>query len=144
MSRIRLIEEALTESVIGAFFEVYKQLGFGFLESVYSRALEVELRARNHGVGREVPVPVHYKGIMLGGFRIDTLVDDKVIVEIKSSQVLPITAKRQLYNYLKATHLEVGLLLHFGPEPKFYREICTTSNPTLIGPIPLHPPNPAR
>jgi GxxExxY protein len=68
-------------------------------------------------------VPVHYKGRALGGFRIDTLVDDKVIVEIKSSQVLSPVAKRQLYNYLKAANLEVGLLLHFGPEPKFYREV---------------------
>ena len=143
MSRIGLIEEALTESVIGAFFEVYNQLGFGFVESVYSKALEVELRARGHYMLREVPVPVYYKGIALGGFRIDILVDDKLIIEVKSSQVLPVTAKRQLYNYLKATHLEVGLLLHFGPEPKFYREVCKQPRPPLIRPTPTHPPNPA-
>ena len=144
MSRVGLIEEALTESVIRSFYEVYNQLGFGFLESVYSKALEVEWRARNHCVVREVPVPVLYKDIALGGFRVDTLVDDKLIIEVKSSQVLPITAKRQLYNYLKATNLEVGLLLHFGTEPKFYREICMRSMPPLIRSIPAHPPNPAR
>ena len=62
MSRIGLVEEKLTESVIGAFLEVYNQLGFGFVESVYSKALEVELRERGHRVDREVPVPGHYKG----------------------------------------------------------------------------------
>ena len=144
MSRIGLQEEALTESVIGAFFEVYNQLGFGFLESVYSKALEVELLERGHRVDREVPVPVHYKGRVLGGFQIDTLVDDKVIVEIKSSQVLSPTAKRQLYNYLKATQIEIGLLLHFGPEAKFYREVTKHQIPFLIRPDPAHPVNPAR
>jgi len=143
MSRIRLVEEKLTEAVIGAFFDVYNELGFGFVESIYTGALELELRERGHRVDREVPVPVHYKGIKIGGFRIDTLVDDKLVIEIKSCQVLPPTAKRQLYNYLKATRLEVGLLLHFGPEPKFYREV-TRQAPTLIRQSPAHPANPAR
>ena len=142
MSRIDLVEEKLTGSVIGAFFEVYNQIGFGFVESVYSKALEIELRERGHRVDREVSVPVHYKGIKLGGFRIDTLVDDKLIVELKSSQVLSPTAKRQLYNYLKATQLEVGLLLHFGPQPKFYREV--SKNHFVSYPAdPAHPANPA-
>lgn len=129
MSHKGLIEEPLTQSVIGAFFEVYNILGFGFLEHIYILALERELRARGHRVDREVPVPIYYKGNVLGGCRIDMLVDDSLIVETKSTIVLPPAAKRQLYNYLKATAIEVGLLLHFGPEPKFYREVARVSKP---------------
>lgn len=116
-----LEEEALTRSVIGAFFEVYNTLGYGFLEHVYSLALERELIARGHRVGREVRVNIIYKGIVLTSQRLDFVVDDKLIVENKSTQLLPPLAARQTYNYLRATNLKVGLLLHFGPEAKFYR-----------------------
>lgn len=118
-----LIEGQVTRSIIGCFFEVYNTLGYGFLESNYALALERELCARGHTVRREVRVMVMYKGEPLTWQRIDMLVDDKVIVEVKSTDRLAPTSIRQLYNYLKATNLEVGLLLHFGPEPKFYRQI---------------------
>jgi GxxExxY protein len=123
MPRIELIEKALSHSVIGAFFEVYNTLGFGFLEHVYVMALERELIARGHRVAREVYVSVYYKGHELADQRIDMLVDDKLIVEVKATYLLPRIAPRQVYNYLKATKLEVGLLLHFGPSPMFYRLI---------------------
>ena len=116
-----LAYEELTFSAIGAFFEVYNQLGHGFLEHIYMTALERELIARGHRVAREVNIPVFYKGEIIGWQRLDMIVDDKLVIEGKSTTELPKEAKRQLYNYLKATHLEVGLLLHFGPEPKFYR-----------------------
>jgi len=112
-----LVEEALTHSIIGAFYEVYTELGFGFLESVYILALERELIARGHKVTRECRVWVYYKGEKLTKQRIDLLVADKVILEVKSTLVLPPTTERQLYNYLHATHLHVGLILHFGPKP---------------------------
>lgn len=141
MLRRELIEEALTHSVIGAFFEVYRELGYGFLEHLYTMAMERELLARGHTVAREMSIRVMYKGEELGTQRLDMIVDDKVVVEIKSTHILPTTAERQLYNYLRATDLEVGLLLHFGPEPKFYRRVVRSSQKRLRT-YPVRPPNP--
>lgn len=124
MPPARLIDEQLTHSVIGAFFEVYNTLGFGFLEYLYVMAMERELRARGHSVSREVWVPVSYKGELLGKQRIDMVVDERLVVETKSTYDLHRAAPRQVYNYLRATRLDVGLLFHFGPEPKFYRLIA--------------------
>ena len=118
-----LIEEELTRSVIGAFFDVYNTLGYGFLEHVYAMALERELIARGHRVGREVSVNIVYKGTTLTSQRLDFVVDEKLVVENKSTQTLPAFAPRQVFNYLRATNLAVGLLLHYGPEPKFYRVV---------------------
>src|SRR5687767_741755 len=120
---VGLIEKELTGSIIGAFYEVYNTLGFGFLEHVYVMALERELLARGHSVAREVSVRVVYKGEELSFQRLDMIVDGKVIVETKSTLELHKGARRQVYNYLRATDLEVGLLLHFGPTASFFREI---------------------
>jgi GxxExxY protein len=127
MARTELVEERLTRSVIGAFFEVYNTLGFGFLEHVYVMALERELLARGHRVAREVSVHVTYKGHVLGVQRIDMIIDEKLVVETKSSLELPTAAQRQVFNYLRATKLEVGLLLHFGLEPRFHRLFSSNS-----------------
>jgi GxxExxY protein len=124
MTSRHLVAEELTRSIIAAFFEVYNTLGFGFLEHLYVLALERELRARGHRVARELGVRVLYKGEELGFQRLDLVVDATVIVETKSTTEIHKTAPRQLYNYLRATNLEVGLLLHFGAEPKFYRLFC--------------------
>lgn len=124
MAVIGLVEEATTQSIIGAFFEVYNALGFGFLEHLYATALERELRQRGHKVVREARVVVRYKGETLGIQKLDMIVDDKVVVELKATLDLAPVSKRQLFNYLKATNLEVGLLLHFGPTAKFYRQIA--------------------
>ena len=126
MPRRHLIHGELTESVISAFYEVYNTLGFGFLENIYALALEYELKLRGHRVGREVWVIVDYKGFELGRQRIDLIVYEKVVVEVKSTAILAPTAPRQLYNYLHSTNLDVGLLLHFGPKADFQRVICTT------------------
>ena len=85
MKRHRLIHEALTRSVIGAFYEVYNTLGFGFLEDIYVLALERELRSRGHSVRREVGVCVMYKGQELAYQRLDMIIDDKLIVEVQST-----------------------------------------------------------
>jgi GxxExxY protein len=121
MTLEHLIEREITGDVIGAFYEVYNQLGFGFLEFVYSLALEKELLRRGRTVGREVSVPVIYKGEILANQRVDMVVDDKVMVEIKSTETLHPKARRLTLNYLRSTPLEVGLLLHFGPRAHFYR-----------------------
>jgi GxxExxY protein len=116
-----LLEKELTEQIIGAFYECYNILRYGFLESAYRRALAVELRLRGHACSEEALVEVTYKGVAVGTYRYDLLVDNRAIVEVKASDNLAPTAKAQLLNYLRATNLEVGLLLHFGPEPRFHR-----------------------
>lgn len=124
-----MIEEGLTRSVIGAFFEVYNVLGYGFLEHLYVMALERELMSRGHTVARQRSVTISYKGHILGSQRLDMIVDDRLVVEVKSTRDLHRSATRQVYNYLRATSLEVGLLLHFGPEPSFFRVVCRNARP---------------
>jgi GxxExxY protein len=123
MNKKVLLEEALTRSVIGAFYEVYSHLGFGFLEHLHLLALERELHGRGHAVARELSIQVMYKGEELGMQRLDMVVDGILVVEAKSSRLLPEAASRQLDNYLSCTHFEVGLLLHFGPKPIFHRAV---------------------
>ncbi|HWC47156.1 MAG TPA: GxxExxY protein [Casimicrobiaceae bacterium] len=118
-----LVEGALTRSIIGAFYEVYNTLDFGFLEHIYKEALAKELRALGHRVEREVRVVVYYKGEPIAVQIIDMIVDGKVVVEAKASAEVRPAWGRQLQNYLRATDLEVGLLLHFGLEAKFYRAV---------------------
>jgi GxxExxY protein len=121
MTRGELFDERLTHSVIGAFYEVYNVLGYGFYESVYMTALERELRARGHRVEREVTVVIAYKGVAVGRHRLDMLVDGRLVIEAKSTQDLHRGAARQLRSGVRAARREVGLLLHFGPEPKAHR-----------------------
>src|SRR5262245_41310808 len=121
MSRPFLELEELIYSIIGAFFEAYNTLGYGFLEHLYLLALERELLARGHKVAREVWVSVMYKGEELGKQRLDMVVDDCIVIEIKSTYDLPKNSTRQLFNYLPATELKADMLLHFGPEPRFFR-----------------------
>src|SRR5213082_2201111 len=120
MHRPDLIEADITRPVIGAFYEVYNTLDFGFLEHIYKSALEKEIRARGLRVEREVRVVVEYKTEPIAVQIIDMVVEGKVIVEVKSTEDLRAGSLRQLQNYLRATDLEVGLLLHFGLEAKFH------------------------
>ena len=119
-----LLEEALTHSVIGAFYDVHRELGFGFREYLYALALERDLVAKGHRVDREVAVMVYYRGEPLAWQTLDMIVDEKLVLETKATERLHPSATRQLFSYLCGTNLEVGLLLHFGREPKFYRVIC--------------------
>ncbi len=118
-----LLEEHLSRSAIGAFYATYRKLGFGFLESIYVLGLERELTSRGHRVGREVAVPVYYDGDILAYQRMDLVVDDRLVLEVKATEILHKDAPRQFLNYLRSTNLEVGLVLHFGREPKFHRVI---------------------
>ncbi len=122
-----LSHERITRAILGSFFEVYNILGFGFLESLYAAALERELRDRGHDVARELLVRVSYKGEELGVQRLDMVVDQVVVVEIKSTFALHRAARRQLLSYLHSTQMEVGLLLHFGPEAKFERVVSSNT-----------------
>jgi GxxExxY protein len=118
-----LLRAELTESVIGSFFDVYGELGFGYREYIYALALERELVAKGHRVNREVWVMVHFRGEPLARQTLDMIVDSKLVIEIKSTEFLRQNATSQLFSYLHATQLEVGLFLHFGREPKFYRVV---------------------
>ena len=120
-ARKKLLHADVTQAIIDAFFAVYNKLGFGFLENVYVGALILELRRRGHSVAREVLVPVFYDGVVVARYRMDLIVDECLVVEVKSTELLNPNDQRQLLNYLRATPLEVGLLLHFGPRPKVYR-----------------------
>ena len=117
----KLLHADVTQAIIDVFFVVYNKLGYGFLENVYVGALILELRRRGHSVAREVLVPVFYDGVVVARYRMDLIVDDCVVVEVKSTEVLNPNDQRQVLNYLRATPLEVGLLLHFGPRPKVHR-----------------------
>lgn len=122
-----LIESALTERIIGAFYQVYNTLGYGHLESVYNRALAVEVMKRGMHAAVQVPTTVFYAGEIVGEFRADLVVENRIIVELKAGKLLPPDAELQLINYLKCTDLEVGLLFHFGPKPKFKRLVWTNA-----------------
>jgi GxxExxY protein len=119
----------LTRAIIGEFFHVFNRLGFGFIESHYASALERRLRNAGLDVSREHAVRVMFEGEEIGFHRLDMVVNSAVIVELKATPVLAPYAKRQLYNYLRATNLEVGLLLHFGPRPQFYKVFVPNASP---------------
>lgn len=117
-----LINEDLTHSVIGAFFEVYNNSGFGFLEPFYANALALELTSRGHDVRREVRIDLAYKNHIIGHQRLDMVVDNKLIIEVKATENLHRDAHRQIISYLRATEFETGLLLHFSPSgARFFR-----------------------
>lgn len=118
-----MLEEHLTKQILAAFFPVYRDLGFGFLEPVYSNSFAVELQKRGIPFKREVPLHVLFCGVDVGFYRADFIVDERVLVEVKATQALSDADERQLLNYLKASRIEVGLLLHFGPSPKFRRRV---------------------
>jgi GxxExxY protein len=120
-----LLEEELTGEIIGASYDTYNSLGFGFLESVYVEALRRRLVARGLKVRREALVKAWDQGSEVGAFRVDLLVEDRVIVEVKAGELLDPSARRQLFNYLRCTDLKVGLLFHFGPKPRFHRLVFT-------------------
>ncbi len=109
-----LLYRDVTEKIIGAAFEVHKQLGYGFLERVYQRALQVELLRRGAAAETEKRIQVLYKGVVVGDYDADLIVDDRVIVEIKVAPEYDKRDEAQLLNELKATGVKVGLLLNFG------------------------------
>lgn len=115
--------ETLTDSILCCFYSVYNVLGYGFLEKVYQRSLLLELESRGFTAKAEVPIKVNYKEQVVGDYFCDLLVDDKIIIEIKSSKNLTVDHEAQLLNYLKATSTEVGLLLNFGPKPQVRRKV---------------------
>src|SRR5437588_499096 len=113
----------ITDKIIKVFYEVYNELGHGFLESVYERSLEIALNSLELKVRRQIQIPVWFRGKPVGDFTADMLVADCVLLELKAVRVLDTSHQAQLLNYLRATEIEVGLLLNFGLKPGFKRLI---------------------
>ena len=111
----------ITDKIIGIFFDVYNELGHGFLESVYEQAFSIALGERGMFFERQLAVPVWFHGRQIGDFRADLVIEKKIIVELKTGRAIDPGWEKQLLNYLQATEIEVGLLFNFGPEPQFRR-----------------------
>ncbi len=127
MGTVVLKHSQVTEQILKAFYTVYKELGFGFLEKVYENAMAIELTGLGLKVGQQVPIEVIYKQRRVGTYGVDLLINDCVVVELKAAQELTIAHEAQLLNYLKATRYEVGLLLNFGPKAGFKRKAFDNS-----------------
>ena len=120
-----LLEAPLTKTIIRAMFAVHDERGYGFPENVYANSMRVELELNGIKSRREVVHEVVYKGVVVGLCRFDLVVEDRVLVEVKTGKVILEADKQQLRSYLKSCSLEVGLLLHFGPSAEYQRYVHT-------------------
>ncbi|HFE65990.1 MAG TPA: GxxExxY protein [Chloroflexi bacterium] len=123
----------LTSGIINAFYHVYNQLGYGFLEKVYENALAHELRKRGYTVIQQAALEVVYDNVVVGNYFADMLVNDAVILELKAAEEISKRHLAQLLNYLKASKIDVGLLLNFGPKPQVKRQIFETARKERMG-----------
>jgi len=124
----KVLHKELTGQILRMFFDVYNELGYGFLERVYQNALFFELRARVFEVEAQKRITVYYKGIEVGDYFADIVVNQVVILELKACDYIVDEFEYQLINYLRSTQCEVGLLLNFGKEPEFARKVFRNSN----------------
>jgi GxxExxY protein len=118
-----------TRVILGAFYSVHLELGFGFLEAVYANALTVLLEHAGLRVDRQVPFEIEFHGRSVGYYRADLVVEARIVVEIKAGRTIIPQHSAQLLNYLKASRLQVGLLLNFGEKAEFKRVVCTRNLP---------------
>ena len=118
---LQLKHAALTEKIIRVFYDVYSELGHGFLESVYEESMAFALGDAGLNIARQVALPGWFRGRKVGDFRADLLVENAVLLELKCIRNFEPVHEAQLLNYLKATEIEIGLLFNFGPSPQFRR-----------------------
>lgn len=123
----------ITEKIIRVFFDVYNELGHGFLESVYEKSMEVALSSLQLKVCRQIEIPVWFRQHQVGDFSADMLVENCVLIELKAARALDSAHSAQLLNYLRATEIEVGLLLNFGLKPDFKRLIFDNPRKSIRG-----------
>ena len=128
---MELLHKDLTEAIIKTFYEVYNELGYGFLEKVYQNSMHLELKARGFKVEAQKQIKVYYKGQEVGEYYADLVVNELVIVELKAAEVIVEEFEWQLLNYLRGTNKEVGLLLNFGKKPEFKRKVFENSRKKL-------------
>jgi len=120
-----MINQETTSVIINCFYKVYNTLGFGFLEKVYENALYLEMMNQGLNCKKQVPITVYYHGNAVGDYYADIIVENEIILELKAVEILIEEHEFQLINYLKATRMEVGLLLNFGKKPEIKRKIFT-------------------
>ena len=120
-----LLHKSITDTILKVYYEVYNELGYGFLEKVYQNAMYFELKSLGFKVEAQKQIKVYFKKQLVGEYYSDLLVEDKVIVELKATELIMNVHVAQIMNYLKATPIEVGMLLNFGEEPEFKRIIYT-------------------
>jgi GxxExxY protein len=125
MKQNDLLLKDLTDQIIRVFYNVYNELGFGFLEKVYQNSLYLELISQGFNIEPQKQIRVYYKGKQVGEYYADMIVNGQVILELKTAEGIAVEHEAQLINYLKATEIEVGLLLNFGVTPQFKRKIFT-------------------
>ena len=123
----------ITDKIIRVFYEIYNELGRGFLESVYERSLEIALNSLGLKVCRQIQIPVWFRGKPVGDFTADMLIENCVLSELKAARSLDSSHQAQLLNYLRATEIEVGLLLNFGLKPEFKRLIFDNPRKAIRG-----------
>jgi GxxExxY protein len=120
---MELLHQELTDGIIKTYYEVYNELGYGFLEKVYQNALFLELKNKGYKVEAQKKISVYYKGVEVGEFYADIVVEELVILELKAADCIIKDFENQILNYLRGTDCEVGLLLNFGKKPEFKRKI---------------------
>jgi GxxExxY protein len=123
----------VTDKIIGVFYDVYNELGYGFLESTYAEAMAIALEQSGLRAVREVPVPVWFRGEKVGQYFADMVVDKTVLLELKAARTIDRAHEAQLLHYLRATEVEVGLLLNFGLQPQFRRLLFDNERKKIRG-----------
>ena len=126
-----MLEQKLSNQVIQCYYKVYNTLGYGFLEKVYENALYLELLNNGISCKRQCQVKVFYNEVIVGEYFADIIVENRIILELKAAESLALEHEYQLINYLKATKIEIGILLNFGKEPKFVRKIFTNDRKVI-------------
>jgi GxxExxY protein len=132
---MELLHRDLTEVILKTFYEVYNELGYGFLERVYQNALYIELKSKGLDVIPQKKIKVYYKGNVVGDYYADLIVENIIILELKAVEYIVEQFENQLLNYLRGTDCEVGLLLNFGKKPEFRRKIFENKRKTNKNPF---------
>ena len=128
---MELLHKELTDKILQAFYDVYNELGYGFLEKVYQNSLYLELISRGFKVSAQKQIKVYYKGVEVGEYYADMLDNDLVILELKAADYIVQDFEWQLINYLRGTEIEVGLVLNFGIKPDFRRKVFENERKNL-------------
>ena len=118
-----LRHKELTQELINTFYHVYNELGYGFLEKVYQNSMFLELKERGFFVEAQKQIKVYFKGVQVGDYYADLVVENKIIIELKAAETIAPEHETQLINYLRGTEMELGLLFNFGKKPEFKRKI---------------------
>ena len=128
---MELLHKDLTDAIIKTYYDVYNELGFGFLEKVYQNSMYLELKSKGFYVEAQKQIKVFFKGIEVGEYYADLVINEKIILELKAAEGIVEEFEIQLINYLRATDKEVGLLLNFGKKPEFRRKIFENTRKKL-------------